>query len=264
MSFSPPSYVSSVRQYVYLITSAPQGHQKLHYTLRPDFELRLIHPSEASRLCSKGWQKLMTQAVAVAVDWSEDNAVMFFALKGPARAAGVPLFALCGSNEAEHVAALVIGADDVLRQPLRPLLLQARLIAHGRHQQTTPSGSGDSQSTVPDAEVLEVTPTEKAERVTYAVGGARLDETARLFYIHGKPVGLTAKEFDLLALLMRDSGACCRRDDILNQVWGIDFDTETNVLDVHIYGLRRKLKRHGLGRFIQTVRGVGYRVNVVR
>jgi len=69
---------------------------------------------------------------------------------------------------------------------------------------------------------------------------------------------LTSKEFDLMAFLMARVGVCVRRDEILNDVWNIDFDTETNLLDARIYTLRRKLRAYGVGRAIQTVRGVGY------
>ena len=55
-------------------------------------------------------------------------------------------------------------------------------------------------------------------------------------------------------------GSLDARDEILDQVWGISYETGTNVLDVLLHGLRRKLARHGLKDVIQTVRGVGYRL----
>ena len=69
------------------------------------------------------------------------------------------------------------------------------------------------------------------------------------------------REFDLLAYLAARAGACCSRDEILADVWGIDFETGTNTVDVFVYALRRKLRAAGLPGLIQTVRGAGYRLD---
>lgn len=77
----------------------------------------------------------------------------------------------------------------------------------------------------------------------------------------GKQVELTQKEFALLELLLRNKGKVCRRTRIIEKVWDIHFDHDTSVIDVYINFLRKKLDTPGQPSFIQTLRGVGYRVN---
>ena len=77
----------------------------------------------------------------------------------------------------------------------------------------------------------------------------------------GKPVELTQKEFALLELLLRNKGKVSRRTRIIEKIWDIHFDHDTSVIDVYINFLRKKLDTPGQPSFIQTLRGVGYRVN---
>ena len=77
----------------------------------------------------------------------------------------------------------------------------------------------------------------------------------------GLPVELTQKEFALLEYLLRNKGKVCRRTRIIEKVWDVHFDKDTSVIDVFINSLRKKLDTTGKESFIQTVRGVGYRVN---
>lgn len=77
----------------------------------------------------------------------------------------------------------------------------------------------------------------------------------------GKQVFLTQKEFGLLELLLRSKGKVCRRARIMEKIWDIHFDKDTAVIDVFINGLRKKLDTDGKESIIQTIRGVGYRIN---
>jgi two-component system, OmpR family, copper resistance phosphate regulon response regulator CusR len=77
----------------------------------------------------------------------------------------------------------------------------------------------------------------------------------------GLPVELTQKEFALLEYLLRNKGKVCRRIRIIEKVWDVHFDKDTSVIDVFINSLRKKLDTPGKESFIQTIRGVGYRVN---
>lgn len=77
----------------------------------------------------------------------------------------------------------------------------------------------------------------------------------------GLPVELTQKEFALLEYLLRNKGKVCRRTRIIEKVWDVHFDKDTSVIDVFINSLRKKLDTPGKESFIQTIRGVGYRVN---
>jgi len=77
----------------------------------------------------------------------------------------------------------------------------------------------------------------------------------------GNPVELTPKEFALLELLLRNKGKACRRTRIIEKVWDINFDHDTSVIDVYINALRKKLDTPDQPSFVQTLRGIGYRVN---
>jgi two-component system alkaline phosphatase synthesis response regulator PhoP len=77
----------------------------------------------------------------------------------------------------------------------------------------------------------------------------------------GRPVSLSAKEFDLLHLLLRHQGKVVRRERLLHEVWGEDYFGDTRTLDTHIGWLRKKLEPRGDIRII-TVRGLGYRLDL--
>ena len=74
----------------------------------------------------------------------------------------------------------------------------------------------------------------------------------------GKETELTLKEFELLCLLLKNRGAVFTRDQLLNDIWGYDYDGENRTVDVHIRSLRSKLGESG--DIIGTVRGVGYKI----
>ncbi len=78
---------------------------------------------------------------------------------------------------------------------------------------------------------------------------------------NGKSIELTQKEFALLEYLFRNKGKVCRRTRIIEKIWDIHFDKDTSVIDVFINALRKKLDEKGEQSFVQTIRGVGYRVN---
>jgi DNA-binding response OmpR family regulator len=91
--------------------------------------------------------------------------------------------------------------------------------------------------------------------------GLILDGGAREVHFSGRPVALTDTEFRLLEHLMRRADAVCRRQEILEQVWGYTFDPGSNVVDVFIRRLRHKLDAAGCPPWIETVRGTGYRIS---
>ncbi|HOY11894.1 MAG TPA: response regulator transcription factor [Saprospiraceae bacterium] len=88
-----------------------------------------------------------------------------------------------------------------------------------------------------------------------------LNTEAHLVTKNGQPIELTQKEFALLEYLLRNKGKVCRRSRIIEKIWDIHFDKDTSVIDVFINALRRKLDTKDNESFIQTIRGVGYRVN---
>jgi two-component system OmpR family response regulator len=85
----------------------------------------------------------------------------------------------------------------------------------------------------------------------------RLRQTAT---VDGAPLELTRKEFQVLDLLVQHQDSVVRRTTLLEKVWDLHFDPESNVVDVHVGHLRRKLERAGAADRLLTVRGVGYRL----
>ena len=90
--------------------------------------------------------------------------------------------------------------------------------------------------------------------------GITLDTEAHLVTNDHRAVELTQKEFALLEYLLRNKGKVCRRTRIIEKIWDIHFDKDTSVIDVFINALRKKLDTPGQESFIQTIRGVGYRI----
>lgn len=152
------------------------------------------------------------------------------------RAAGkqLPILMLTARDDVgEKVLALNAGADDYVTKPFHLAELLARVRSLLRR-----AGDGQGSST--------------------RVGTLRLDHKQRLLFVEDRRVELTGREYALLDLLLRNCGRVVTRSEILDQVWGIQFDPESNVIDVHIRRLRDKLGvRSGL---LDTVRGQGYRL----
>ena len=148
----------------------------------------------------------------------------------------LPILALCGSARAEDRArALDSGADDVLTRPFSFCELAARVRALLRR------GTHPAESVVRVADLV-------LDRVEHSVERA------------GRKISLTAKEFALLEYLMRNRGRALSRAMIVEHVWNLSFDTSTNIVDVYINYLRRKVDDGFELPLIHTVRGVGYRL----
>lgn len=99
------------------------------------------------------------------------------------------------------------------------------------------------------------------EQNIFKAGNIVLNVDVHLVTKDGKPVELTQKEFALLEYLLRNNGKVCRRSRIIEKVWDIHFDKDTSVIDVFINSLRKKLDDKNQESFVQTIRGVGYRIN---
>ena len=99
----------------------------------------------------------------------------------------------------------------------------------------------------------------QAGRGALTVGHIRLDPSERSAWKDGKPVDLTAKEFDLMELLMRNPGRVYSRENLLNVVWGYEYIGDYRTVDVHIRRLREKLELDPANpAYIRTKWGVGY------
>jgi DNA-binding response OmpR family regulator len=149
----------------------------------------------------------------------------------------MPILVLTGRNRVEdRVQCLDLGADDYLVKPFSFTELSARIRALLR------------RSHLPAESVL-------------AVDDLKLDRVERRVERGGRRIELTSKEFALLEYLMRNAGRRITRAMIIEHVWNLSFDTCTNVVDVYINYLRRKVD-DGFGkRLIHTIRGVGYELS---
>jgi len=101
----------------------------------------------------------------------------------------------------------------------------------------------------------------EGEQNIFRAGNILLNVEVHLVTKNEKPVELTQKEFALLEYLLRNNGKVCRRTRIIEKIWDIHFDKDTSVIDVFINALRKKLDDKNQESFIQTIRGVGYRIN---
>jgi two-component system response regulator MprA len=147
----------------------------------------------------------------------------------------VPILMLTARHEVtDRVAGLEAGADDYLVKPFALDELLARLKALLRRSSFSPP---DSRLRLADLE---------------------LDPDGRRLTRAGIEIDLTKTEFDLLELLLMNAGIVLARDVIYERIWGYDFETSSNPLEVYVGYLRRKLEAGGGSRLIHTVRGVGY------
>lgn len=132
---------------------------------------------------------------------------------------------------ADRVTGLDSGADDYLVKPFALEELIARIHAVSRRQ------SGRAQTEL-------------------RAGPLRLDVARHLLWLRDEPTSVSAKEFGLLHVLMREPGAVLSREQLEDRLYGWDKDVGSNAIEVHIYNLRKKLGAE----VIRTVRGVGYRI----
>jgi DNA-binding response OmpR family regulator len=92
----------------------------------------------------------------------------------------------------------------------------------------------------------------------FTYGALKIDAVSHRVHAGGKEIILRPKEFAILVYLVKNKGRVLSRTQILENIWGYDFNPNTNIVDVHINSLRERLKEHGLSGFIRSVRGVGY------
>ncbi|MCL2045400.1 MAG: response regulator transcription factor [Oscillospiraceae bacterium] len=167
----------------------------------------------------------------------EDGLTILRKLRSVSKTQKLPIIMLTAkSDEFDKVKGLDMGADDYISKPFGVMELISRVNAVLRRSETDHS--------------------EKLE-----LSGIIIDNTRREVSIDDTFVKLTFKEFELLYYLMLNSGLVLSRDQIMQTVWGFDFEGESRTVDMHIKTLRQKLGTHG--GMIKTVRNVGYRIDPI-
>lgn len=149
------------------------------------------------------------------------------------------------SEEADVILGLEIGADDYLSKPFRMRELLARVRAMLRREELHRQGGpgGGEANEVPD---------------TIAVGNITVSPAMRTATIRGAELDLTPKEFDLLALFVRNPGRAFSRDYLLERIWSNEYEVTDRTVDTHVQRLRKKLGDEADA--IRTVWGIGYKL----
>ena len=147
----------------------------------------------------------------------------------------IPIVMLTAKGEEiDRVVGFEVGADDYVIKPFSVRELMLRVAAVLRRAKPDP-------------------PEDSSE----SFGSLRIDRDAHRVWVHSDEVSLTALEFKLLSTFLSRKGRVQSRDTLLSDVWGIDSEVTTRTVDTHVKRLREKLS--GAGRYIETLRGVGYR-----
>ena len=164
-----------------------------------------------------------------------DGIEILKALRGNPTTARIPvIIASARGTEYDKVVGLDLGADDYLAKPFGMMEMVSRIRAVLRR--AAPAAAPG----------------------LLQMGNLRMDSASHTVYAGDTRVELTLKEFDLLCLLLQNKGTVFTRDKLLNKIWGYDFDGESRTVDVHVRTLRQKLGE--AGKYIETVRGIGYKI----
>ena len=167
----------------------------------------------------------------------------------------------------DKVAGLDAGADDYLTKPfaIEELFARIRVALKRSEAARTASGVGGAGAGDAGVDATAIPPVSDSTQAsaspspaTLAVGSVALDPDRREVTVDGSPIVLTAREFDVLALLMAHAGTVLTRERIAHEALDYEYVGDTNNVDVHIAHLRAKIEDAGSARIIQTVRGVGY------
>ena len=163
-----------------------------------------------------------------------DGVELLKLIKRQAKTSDLPvIMATARSAEIEKIQALDLGADDYLAKPFSMMEMVARVKAVLRRYK-------------------------KEEPKNLVAGTLTLDEGSHVVKDGDRIIELTYKEYELLALLLKHQGRVYSREQILDLIWGHDYDGENRTVDVHIRTLRSKLG--DAANLIKTVRGVGYKL----
>ena len=169
----------------------------------------------------------------------EDGLTILKKLKANQETERLPVIMLTAKDgEYDTVIGLDSGADDYIPKPFRMMELISRIRAVLRRASKE----------------------EKAEE--YQIGDLYVNPAKHVVKVKNEPITLTLKEFEVLCILIRHQGNVFTRAQLLDEIWGYEFDGESRTVDVHIRTLRQKLGE--AGDCIETIRGVGYKIDAAR
>ena len=169
----------------------------------------------------------------------EDGITILKKIRADSLTADIPVIMLTArTSEYDKIIGLDLGADDYVTKPFSVMELMSRVKA-----------------------VLRRTNTQNAQD-TLQLGCVTLDNQRHIVTVNSEEISLTNKEFELLRFLMKNPTIVFSRSTILESVWGYDYEGETRTVDMHVKTLRQKLGN--AGNYIETVRGVGYKMNPER
>lgn len=152
----------------------------------------------------------------------------------------LPILMLTALGSVENVVlGLDNGADDYLTKPFKLIELKARL-----------------RTLLRRADVLDNAKFKNGNHYSFA--GIHIDDYSKTVTINEEEVNFTSTEYRLLLMFLKNPNKVLSRTDLLDEVWGINFDIGTNVVDVYVNYIRKKLERNGQDRVIHTVVGMGY------
>lgn len=219
---------------IYLLEDDDSIRELVTYTLNSQrMEARgFSHPSEFWEAMEEEIPSLLLLDIMLP---EEDGLHILKKIRSHSETKALPIIMLTAKgSEYDTVLGLDSGADDYVPKPFRMMELLSRIRALLRR-------------------------TEKQEEdVSYREGVLYVCPSHHIVKVNDQEVVLTLKEFELLCLLISEKGRVFTRAQLLDKIWGYEFDGESRTVDVHIRTLRQKLKE--AGDYIETVRGIGYKI----
>ncbi|MTV81873.1 response regulator transcription factor [Secundilactobacillus folii] len=202
------------------------------------FEDYVIFTAQDGKEALQEFENLRGQLDVILLDWMLPKLDGLEVLRRIRRNSDIPVIMMTARDYVgDKVAGLDTGADDYITKPFEIEELLARLRVILRHKKKH-------------------TPQEETQN--YRVDDLVLNPKLRQVTRNNKIIQLTQREYELLLTLIQHSGETMSRDDLLNTVWGIDFEGQPNVVDVYIRYLRLKVDHDFEHQLIHTVRGIGY------
>lgn len=221
---------------IYLVEDDDNIRELVVYTLnRSDIPAKgFARPSELYAAIGEEIPRLVILDIMLP---EEDGLSVLRKLRERQETKKLPIMMLSAkASEFDKVMGLDSGADDYVTKPFGMMELVARVRVQLRRTE------------------------EQAQRNEYVIGRLSLYPEMHRVLVDGRDVQLTKKEYDILSLLVTNGETVVTRERLLSQVWGYAFEGESRTVDVHIRTLRQKLGE--AGRYIETIRGVGYRFTV--